>query len=253
MPPEIRQPIIDGLTRVVTDQEGTASKAFVGFPLDQFPVAGKTGTAEVDGKADTALFAAFGPVNQPKYAVLAVLEESGFGADAAVPLVRQVFEQIRNPSRQVAPVPDNGTPATSTPADAAAAAASTATASGSATVGADEGPDVSSDDSDVVTDSGPSSDGTGAGTTDTSSTVPSTATTATPPTSVVAPPATEPTAPPTSASTGPATTDPASSGGAGQNSTNTSVGAASVADANAGSGGSPLTLSEGVPPNRSGP
>ena len=38
-----------------------------------------------------------GPSDQPRYAVVAVLEESGFGADAAVPLVRQVFEQIRNP------------------------------------------------------------------------------------------------------------------------------------------------------------
>jgi len=104
-----------------------------------------------------------------------------------------------------------------------------------------------------VTDSGPSSDGTGAGTTDTSSTVPSTATTATPPTSVVAPPATEPTAPPTSASTGPATTDPASSGGAGQDAPSTSLGGASVADATTGSRDPPLTLGEGVPPNRSGP
>jgi penicillin-binding protein 2 len=252
--PEIRQPIVDGLTRVVADQEGTASKAFVGFPLDQFPVAGKTGTAEVDGKADTALFAAFGPVNQPKYAVLAVLEESGFGADAAVPLVRQVFEQIRNPGRPVAAVPDSGSPATSSPTDASAAsaAAATTTTSGSATVGADEGADASSDDSDVVTESGPSSDGT-SGPADTSSTVPSTATTATPPTSVVPPPATEPTAPPSSASTGPATTDPASSGGAGQDASSTSVGGASVTDATTRSGDSPVTLDEGVPPNRSGP
>jgi penicillin-binding protein 2 len=120
LPPDLRQAILDGLTRVVADGEGTASDGFAGFPLDVFPVAGKTGTAEVDPgkKADTALFAAFGPASDPRYAVVAVLEEAGFGADAAVPLVRQVFEYLQDPA--------------ATTAEAAAAAAEAAAAAAAA-------------------------------------------------------------------------------------------------------------------------
>jgi penicillin-binding protein 2 len=248
LPPEVRQPIVDGLTRVVSDEEGTASKAFAGFPLDRFPVAGKTGTAEVDGKADTALFAAFGPANQPKYAVLAVLEESGFGADAAVPLVRQVFEQIQNPSRPVAPVPDSGAP----PSDATNSAPSTATnAAGSTATSEDQGSDTfSGGEADTVTEDAPSAStaGDAATTTSTEPTPTAAPTTSTPPTSV-APPST---APPTSPSTSPATTEPASSGGAGQDSSSTSLGPSSATAAPA-AGVTSAAPSEGVPPNRSGP
>jgi penicillin-binding protein 2 len=126
MPPEIRDPLMQGLLGVVTNKDGTAHGSFQGFPTDTYPVAGKTGTAEIDpGKrADTSLFAAFGPVNDPKYAVVAVLEESGFGADAAVPLVRQIFDVLRTQGQPPPPPPAPGTPAP--------AAASTTVPSGSA-------------------------------------------------------------------------------------------------------------------------
>lgn len=94
LPPTIRQLLDTSLANVARDEEGTAYVGFEGFPLQQFPVAGKTGTAQVQGKADTALFAAYGPVGAPRYAVVAVLEESGFGAEVAVPLVRRIFEQL---------------------------------------------------------------------------------------------------------------------------------------------------------------
>ena len=68
------------------------------------PLAGKTGTAQVNGKADTSLFASFGPVGAPQYAIVAVLEQSGFGADAAAPVVRHVWETVTGQSQtQVAP------------------------------------------------------------------------------------------------------------------------------------------------------
>ena len=47
MPPEWREAIIDGLVGVTTSDGGTAVGAFSGFPHDTFPVAGKTGTAQV--------------------------------------------------------------------------------------------------------------------------------------------------------------------------------------------------------------
>lgn len=88
--PVLLQPILDGLYSVPVS--GTAAKAFAGFPLDSIQIGGKTGTAEVLGKADYALFAAFGPRTSPKYSVIAILEESGFGGDAAAPAVRQFME-----------------------------------------------------------------------------------------------------------------------------------------------------------------
>lgn len=94
LPPGTRDPIVTGLKGVTASHEGTAFGPFQGFDLRGFPVVGKTGTAQVSGKADTSVFAAFGPADSPGYAVAAVLEESGFGADAAAPVVRRVFESI---------------------------------------------------------------------------------------------------------------------------------------------------------------
>jgi penicillin-binding protein 2 len=93
MPASIRAPVLAGFEGVVADPKGTAYNAFAGFPLSQFPIAAKTGTAQVVGKQDTALFAAFGPVGDPRYAVTVVLEESGFGAAAAAPVARRIFDQ----------------------------------------------------------------------------------------------------------------------------------------------------------------
>jgi penicillin-binding protein 2 len=97
MPPEVRLPIFAGLVGVTQDPHGTAYGSFQGFPQG-WTVAGKTGTAQVTGKTDTALFAGFGPAESPKYVSVAVLEESGFGARAAAPVVRSIFEPLADPS-----------------------------------------------------------------------------------------------------------------------------------------------------------
>ena len=98
LPPQIRQPIIDGLIGAVNHEEGTAYGTFQGFPAG-FTVAGKTGTAEVSGlRADTALFVGIGPMENPQYVVTAVLEESGFGGVAAAPLVRRILEPLADPT-----------------------------------------------------------------------------------------------------------------------------------------------------------
>ncbi len=95
LPASLRQPVMRGLEGVVTDPDrGTAVAAFAGFPHDRFRVAGKTGTAEAPPKQDTALFAAFGPVEDPRYAVSVVMEESGFGASSAAPVARRIFDGI---------------------------------------------------------------------------------------------------------------------------------------------------------------
>jgi penicillin-binding protein 2 len=92
--PAIRNPILAGLKGVVNDPKGTAHGAFLGFPHDRMPLAGKTGTAEVANKQDSAIFAAFGPADDPQFQVTVLLEEAGFGADAAAPVVRRIIDAL---------------------------------------------------------------------------------------------------------------------------------------------------------------
>lgn len=94
IPPEVRDPIMQGLTGVVTDGRGTAAAAFAGFPFSAFPIVGKTGTAQAGNKQDTSLFVAFGPTTDPQYAVGVVMEEAGFGASAAAPVARRILEAL---------------------------------------------------------------------------------------------------------------------------------------------------------------
>lgn len=96
---EERETIMTGLIGVTTQASGTAYAAFLGFPGD-WQVAGKTGTAQVTGGSDNALFAGVGPADAPRYVSVAVLENSGFGAVHAAPLVRRVFQGLANPDQQ---------------------------------------------------------------------------------------------------------------------------------------------------------
>lgn len=101
MPDEFYNPIIRGMAGVVTE-EGTAGRAFLDFPLDRFQVLGKTGTVETN-KQDNAVFAAFGPWPNPRYSVVAYLENAGNGGDSAAPVVARILEQIANGNIAVVP------------------------------------------------------------------------------------------------------------------------------------------------------
>jgi len=88
---------------VGVNKEGTGARAFAGA---EYVAAGKTGTAQVyslkgaDYKAhavkqelrDHALFIAFAPADQPKIALAVLVENGGFGAQAAAPIARQVLD-----------------------------------------------------------------------------------------------------------------------------------------------------------------
>ena len=88
-----RGAILAGLRGAVTDPDGTAHGAFLGFPSN-LPVAGKTGTAQVFGKQDTALFVGFAPFDNPQYVVAVVMEEAGFGGSTAAPVARRILEGL---------------------------------------------------------------------------------------------------------------------------------------------------------------
>jgi penicillin-binding protein 2 len=95
LPPEIWDPMHRGFVGVTSVAGGTARAAFGDWDHAAWPVAGKTGTAQVDGKADTALFAGYGPANaEPRYAIAVILEEAGFGGEAAAPVARWVLEPL---------------------------------------------------------------------------------------------------------------------------------------------------------------
>ncbi len=107
LPPDVRSPIASGLEGV-TSGSGTGASAFVGFDQRAFPIVGKTGTAQVDGKADTSLFASYGPALSPKWVVAAVMEESGFGSEASGEVARRVYEVIANQALTGAGTATNG-------------------------------------------------------------------------------------------------------------------------------------------------
>jgi len=44
------------------------------------------------------LFVGIAPFDAPRYVGVAVLEESGFGATAAAPVIRRVFQALADPS-----------------------------------------------------------------------------------------------------------------------------------------------------------
>jgi penicillin-binding protein 2 len=88
---DVRGPVLEGLVGATTDPEGTATSAFAGWPSDRYPVAGKTGTAQAKPKQDSALFSAVAPVTDPQVAVAVVMEQAGFGADAAAPVARRIL------------------------------------------------------------------------------------------------------------------------------------------------------------------
>jgi penicillin-binding protein 2 len=88
---------------VGVNKEGTGARAFAGAAYES---AGKTGTAQVfslkgeqykEGKLkkelrDHALFIAFAPADQPKIALAVLVENGGFGAQAAAPIARMVID-----------------------------------------------------------------------------------------------------------------------------------------------------------------
>lgn len=95
LPPSVRDPMLTGFEGVISNYPlGTGSLAFQGFPLSKFPLAGKTGTASRTGKEPTSWFVAWGPVNNPQYVVAVVIDQAGYGASGAAPVVRKIYDYL---------------------------------------------------------------------------------------------------------------------------------------------------------------
>jgi penicillin-binding protein 2 len=88
---------------VGVNREGTGKQAFIGAT---YTSAGKTGTAQVyslrgekysekkvdERLRDHAWFMAYAPADKPRIAIAVLVENGGFGATAAAPIVRRVFD-----------------------------------------------------------------------------------------------------------------------------------------------------------------
>ncbi len=85
-------------------QEGTSVRSYLGAP---YKTGGKTGTAQAVGirqnekynaakleehKRDHSLYMAFAPLEAPTIALAIVVENAGFGSEAAAPISRRVFD-----------------------------------------------------------------------------------------------------------------------------------------------------------------
>ncbi len=93
--PQMASFVTQALCGVVQGQ-GTAAATFEGFPVQQIPVAGKTGTSEIAGKQPTAWFVGFAPANDPKYVVCVSIEQGGHGGEVAAPVARRILEGLFN-------------------------------------------------------------------------------------------------------------------------------------------------------------
>ncbi|HUZ44628.1 MAG TPA: penicillin-binding protein 2 [Acidimicrobiales bacterium] len=94
LPPATKDTILAGLEGVVSDRLGTAYGTFLGFPDGTFPVAAKTGTASTNKLEPTALFVSFAPADAPRYVVMVVIDQAGYGASGAAPVARQVLQYL---------------------------------------------------------------------------------------------------------------------------------------------------------------
>jgi penicillin-binding protein 2 len=79
------------MIKVASDVSGTANYAFNGFEIE---TAAKTGSAESSGPESHAWFAGYAPANEPRYAVVVMVEGSGTGSETAAPVGRQAFEYL---------------------------------------------------------------------------------------------------------------------------------------------------------------
>ena len=91
MKPQTAQEVGDMMASVVREGTGTAAA------LAGFPVAGKTGTAElnVEQGINQPWFIGFAPRDNPRIAVAVSIENSGgTGGEVAAPIAKQVMEAL---------------------------------------------------------------------------------------------------------------------------------------------------------------
>lgn len=105
MPEDIHHAVVEGMWGVVNNG-GTGS----GIRMAGFDIAGKTGTAQVVGlgkdvgkNKDHSWFVSYAPAYKPEIALVALIENSGFGGQHAAPAVRGVYDVYYRKTRNQEP------------------------------------------------------------------------------------------------------------------------------------------------------
>jgi penicillin-binding protein 2 len=73
---------------------GSAAYRYTTFPLDEIPVAAKTGTGQVQGKATTSWYASYAPADDPEFVVLMMVPEGGTGSGTSAPSVNEIYKAL---------------------------------------------------------------------------------------------------------------------------------------------------------------
>jgi len=105
IPEAIDQTVVQGMWQVVN-----ACGTGAGIRMAGFDIAGKTGTAQVVGlgkdtgkNKDHAWFVSYAPAYKPEIAMVALIENSGFGGANAAPAVRGVYDEYYRKTRHEEP------------------------------------------------------------------------------------------------------------------------------------------------------
>jgi penicillin-binding protein 2 len=82
--------IKQGLYEAAHAAGGTSTSVFGNFPV---AIAGKTGTAESGaGRSDHSWYASWAPADHPKVVVVVLIAHGGFGAQAAAPAAKEIYQ-----------------------------------------------------------------------------------------------------------------------------------------------------------------
>ncbi|MHB1986691.1 MAG: penicillin-binding protein 2 [Acidimicrobiales bacterium] len=114
LPAATRQAMMSGFEQEVTSPIGTGypPAQLTNYPYSKLPIAGKTGTSQVNATNSNytdALYVAFGPVSSPKYCIAVVIPGGGYGDLAAAPVAFRLFEYlIKHPLGKVTPKTPSG-------------------------------------------------------------------------------------------------------------------------------------------------
>jgi len=105
IPEDIHHEVVEGMWSVV-NAGGTGAR----IKMDGFDIAGKTGTAQVVGlgkdtgkNKDHSWFVTYAPAYKPEIAMVALIENSGFGGHHAAPAIRGVYDVYYRKTRHQEP------------------------------------------------------------------------------------------------------------------------------------------------------
>jgi penicillin-binding protein 2 len=105
IPEDIDQAVVEGMWRVVNGG-GTGAR----IQMAGFDIAGKTGTAQVVGlgkdvgkNKDHSWFVTYAPAYKPEIAMVALIENSGFGGHHAAPAIRAIYDVYYRKTRHEEP------------------------------------------------------------------------------------------------------------------------------------------------------